>query len=150
MFFNAITISDITNASGTMLAPGIQYGTIHLYQSKPIGPKVKQPCPNLRSWSHWRKLLRLFSSLDGCIHANSRLGYWIVGGPSLRRQWPYYLSRSKNLLYRPAQSHFNAHQLVCHEIFSFQHFEIHDTLPDDALSVDCYNRHNRTRRHHHR
>ena len=140
MFFNATTISDITNASGTMLAPGIQYGTLHLYQSKPIGPKVKQPSPDPRSWSHWRKLLRLFSSLDGTLYANSCLGHWTVSGPTLRRQWPYYFSRSKNLLYRPTQSHFNAHQRVRHGIYSFQHLETHDALPTDALPVDCSNR----------
>jgi hypothetical protein len=57
LFYNALTLSDLTNATGTRLSPGISDGTILHSQSKPTGPRVKQPAPDSRAWSSWRKLL---------------------------------------------------------------------------------------------
>jgi hypothetical protein len=42
LLFNALTISDITNASGNRLSPGILDGTPFISQSQPKGSQVKQ------------------------------------------------------------------------------------------------------------
>jgi hypothetical protein len=89
LFFNAVTLSDITNASGTRLNPGVCNGTTLLSQSHPSGPRVKQPRPDNPAWASWRQLLRRFSDLTGVLHANHQLGDWLVSGGALRRQWPF-------------------------------------------------------------
>jgi hypothetical protein len=73
LFFNALTISDITNASGNRLSPGILDGTPLVSQSRPNSPHVKQPSPSLRAWTAWRKLLRLVSYRRGILHIPHRL-----------------------------------------------------------------------------
>jgi hypothetical protein len=84
LYFNALTLSDITTATGTCLEPGIQDGTKLCSQSQPIGPRIKQDTPDNRSWGSWCKLLRLFSSLDGTLHTPRKLGTWSVTGLALR------------------------------------------------------------------
>jgi hypothetical protein len=97
LHFNALTLSDITNASGTRLLPGIQDGTILLSQSWPKGPAVKQPSPGPLAWSSWRKLLRTVSNLQGLLHAPRCLGSWTVSGHDLSRSWPHLYSPTRNI-----------------------------------------------------
>ncbi len=139
LFFNAIPLSDIASASGTRLAPGIHDGTPLQSNSRAIGPKVKQHTPDARSWGSWRKLLRLFSSLDGTLHAANKLGPWTVLGPALRREWPFYYSHSTDQLIRPHAETFLVYQKIRPRIYDYNHSTT-STLPDNATPVDCQER----------
>jgi hypothetical protein len=130
--FNATMASDLTNASGTHLADGITDGRILPSQSLPRGAKVNQPSPDSRSWAAWRKLLRLFSSLDGTLHATHTLGPWTVSGPDLTCKWPFYYSSSKQLLFQPTGDSFQTHQPIRDRIFAFTPTETHNNLPNHS------------------
>jgi hypothetical protein len=92
LYFNVNTLSDVTNASGTRLLPGILDGTILISQPRSRGPKVKQPSPDNTAWAAWRKLLRLLSNLHGNLHVNRKLGPWTCTGTELCKSWPFLYS----------------------------------------------------------
>ena len=103
LHFNALLLSDITNAAGSRILPGILAGTILASQSHPTGPKVKQPSPDARAWTAWRKLLRRISDYHGHLHPSHTLGPWNKSGSDLRRRWPFLHSPALNTLYRSNQ-----------------------------------------------
>jgi hypothetical protein len=117
LFFIALTISDITNASGDRLSPGILDGTPLISQSQPKGPQVKQPSPSPRAWTAWRKLLHLVSDRQGILHIPHPLSQWTNSGNQLRRQWPFLYSTSSNSLYRSFEATFEVSGKVPH-VFS--------------------------------
>jgi hypothetical protein len=99
LFFNALTLSDITNASGNRISPGILDGTTLLSQSQSKGPGVKQPYSAPRAWRAWRKLLRIVSEFRGCLHIPHRLSHWTISGENLRRRWPFLYSATSDYLF---------------------------------------------------
>jgi hypothetical protein len=99
LHFNALTLSDVTNATGTRLLPGILDGTTLLSQSRTKGPAIKQPSPDSTSWGSWRKLFRRIADIRGTLHMHHRLGPWTVTGNDLRRSWPFLFSVTTNTLY---------------------------------------------------
>jgi hypothetical protein len=69
LHFNALLLSNITNAAVSHILPGILDGTMLVSQSKPRGPKVKQLSSDVRAWKAWRKLLRQISDFYDCPHS---------------------------------------------------------------------------------
>jgi exonuclease III len=141
LFFNALTLSDISNASGTRLSPGILDGSILLsLQSTPKGPKVKQPPPSDRAWTAWRKLLRHISDLRGNINYPQQLGNWTVSGPNLRRQWPFLYSPSHDSLYRSFHTSYEVSRPVRPRIYDFSPHSTSLSIPADSVPVECEER----------
>lgn len=140
LHFNALTLSNITNATGTQLLPGITDRTILLNQSRPKGPAVKQPSPGPQSWTAWQKVLRTIINLHGILHAPRCLGSWTVSGPALSRSWPYIYLPTQNLLFRPQNTNFEELTSVHTSIFSFEPSATSPCLPDDATPVNCVER----------
>ena len=56
-FFQALTLSDICNAAGTLLAEGIYAGTPSSTQSISLLKEPYQESPNLSTWYIWRRFL---------------------------------------------------------------------------------------------
>ena len=57
LFFQALTLSDICNASGQSLADGIYSGIASPSQSSSLLTEPYQESPNSRTWSLWRRFL---------------------------------------------------------------------------------------------
>jgi hypothetical protein len=106
LLFNALTISDITNASGNRLSPGILDGTPFISQSQPKGSQVKQLSSSPWAWTAWRKMLRLVSDRWGILHIPHWLHEWTTSGNQLRRRWPFLYSPSSDSLYRSFEATF--------------------------------------------
>jgi hypothetical protein len=140
LYFNALLLSDITNANGTRILPGIHDGTLLASQSKPSGPKVKQPTPDLRAWTAWRKLLRQVSNFHGQLHAPLILGSWSVSGQNLRRIWPFLHSPSVNVLYRSQPNTYEVLPPIRCGVYNYAPGHTTPLLPIYAIPVDCIER----------
>jgi hypothetical protein len=140
LFFKALTISDITNASGNRLSPGILKGTPLISQSQPKGPRVKQPSPSPRAWTAWRKMLRLVSGCRGILHIPHRLHEWTTSGNQLHRRWTFLYSPSSDSLYRSFEATFEVSGKVRTRVFSFTSNQTVSVAPPDVVPVDCEER----------
>jgi hypothetical protein len=96
LYLQILTISDMTNATGTRLAPGIRHG-IHLWsQSKSKFQESHQERPNKAFWTIWRRFLNTLSNFHGYLF--TPLGSWLFPADRLRRLWPFILSPSSDSL----------------------------------------------------
>ena len=87
LFLQAITVSDITDPSGTHLFPGIEKGTESPWMSKNNWHCTNQAKPSTASWKQWQKALSLFST-NGILHGP--LLEWTLPIPTQRRSWRAY------------------------------------------------------------
>ena len=55
LYLNVTTLSDITNAQGHQLDPGIYYGNLESIQAQCMWQCVNQKKPDGSSWKVWRK-----------------------------------------------------------------------------------------------
>jgi hypothetical protein len=61
LYLQAVTVSDISTASGTHLAPRIRSGDPTLWSGVTRYHKTNQVCPNSTSWQLWSKAMELIS-----------------------------------------------------------------------------------------
>ena len=90
LYLQAITISDITTASGTQLRLGILAGVLLINSNTTQLKEFCQQCPDATSWRIWRKASKLFSTKHGKLH--QPLTEWLHHPSSLRQQWPSYFN----------------------------------------------------------
>jgi hypothetical protein len=64
LYLQAVTVSDISNATGTYLAPRIRTGDPTLWSGVTTYHKTNQSRPNSTSWRLWSKAMELFSEED--------------------------------------------------------------------------------------
>jgi hypothetical protein len=62
LYLQAVTISDIANASGTRIADGILKGDLSLVPSRTKWHLVNQAKPDRTTWRVWRRACDLFST----------------------------------------------------------------------------------------
>jgi hypothetical protein len=98
LYFNVITISDITNAAGTHIDSHYWNGTDGNTRSHTTWHKCLQEFPeNTITWTMWRKALKLFSSQDRKL--NKPLGQWLHTPINQRMAWPFYLDHHTKTFY---------------------------------------------------
>ena len=133
LFFQALTLSDICNARGTSLALGIYKGEPSWHQSRSLLQEPYQANPNSRTWSIWRRFLRMLCPNKQDLPIP--LGIWYAG-LSKRRRWPAYFSPSMNYLYTYDGEVYHSHTRLSWDTFSFSIFQENDDLPYDATPID--------------
>jgi hypothetical protein len=134
LFFNALRISDITNASGNRLSPGILDGT-----------PLKRP-PS-------KTTVTIPSSLDslaqtappcerplGILHIPHRLSQWTTSGNQLRHRWPFLYSPSSDSLYQSFVATLEVSGKVRTRVFTFTSNRTVSVTPPNAVPVDCEER----------
>ena len=97
LYLQAITISDITTASGTHLRPGVLAGVLLINSNTTQLKEFCQQRPDDTSWRIWRKACKLFSTKQGKLH--QPLTEWLYHPSALRQQWPVYLNPVDQSLY---------------------------------------------------
>jgi hypothetical protein len=65
LFLNVITLSDITNAAGTHLIPGVEWGEHDLFPSSSTHHAPRQSSPVMLFWTYWQRLLRIIALPTG-------------------------------------------------------------------------------------
>jgi hypothetical protein len=136
LYLQILTISDMTNATGTRLAPGIRHGT-HLWsQSKSKFQEIHQELPNEASWSIWRRFLNTISNFHGYLFT-PLMGPWLFPADRLRRLWPLVLSPSSDSLYVHSSDEYQIHSCVRVRIYSFTMITTVRLQPGDGVPIDC-------------
>ena len=132
LFLQAITVSDVTSASGTHLFPGIDKGRDSDWISSTTWHHTNQGNPSVASWKQWKKALDLFST-DGALH--TPLYQWLIPVPSQRRKWRAYLEPHENKVYL-----FNSGKYEIHcrgrYAYDFQTSAVSYKPPSHSIPVD--------------
>jgi hypothetical protein len=89
LFLQAVTISDLTDATGHTLDPSKLSGTPISSSSTTTWLHVNQDRPSSEIWTLWNKANRIWSHHDGTLH--NPLGQWLVPRKSQRQQHFAYL-----------------------------------------------------------
>jgi exonuclease III len=135
LYLQILTLSDMTNAKGNRLAPGIRQG-IHLWsQSKSNIREIHQERPDDTSWIIWRRFLNTFSTFHEYLHQH--VGSWLQPSVKLRRSWPYIYSPSGNTLYVRSGLQYEIHPCIRTRLYSFDMTMAVSLQPADGIPVDC-------------
>jgi hypothetical protein len=135
LYLQVLTISDMCNATGDRLAPGIRHGQ-HLWsQSKSDIQEIHQERPNEASWTIWRRFLNTLSNFHGCLYHS--LGDWLQPAAKLRRSWPTLYSPSSDSLYVCSGDQYEIHPYFRTRIYSYDTVATVRHQPEDGVPVDC-------------
>jgi hypothetical protein len=86
LYLQAVTISDIANASGTRIADGILKGDLSLVPSHTKWHLVNQAKPDRTTWRVWRRACNLFST-SGTLHID--LSDWNKSPSKQQLSWSF-------------------------------------------------------------
>jgi hypothetical protein len=87
LYLQAVTNSDISNASGSRSFWGIQKGNTTKIQSPTAWHHTVQAKPSATSWKQWKQACTLFTT-SGILH--DQLEEWLVPHHEQLCQWPDY------------------------------------------------------------
>ena len=137
LYLQAITISDITTATGTYLRPGVSKGVLLINSPTTQLKEFRQQCPDATSWRIWRKACKLISTKNGKLHRP--LTDWLHHPSSLRQQWSSYIDPSDNSLFIRRYSGFDICKL-CKDGIHRTTGHTTNTVPDTCAPVDATSR----------
>jgi hypothetical protein len=130
LYLQAVTISDIANASGNRLADGILKGDLSVAPSRTTWHLVNQAKPDRSTWQVLRRACDLFST-SGTLH--TEITEWTVPPSMQRRSWTFYYDPATNrLLFQHRPGEFTAHSR------QNSTFEFIPTSSCTAVPPTCY------------
>jgi hypothetical protein len=138
---NVITISDISNAAGTHLIPGVEWGEMEQFPSTSNHHETIQPRPEVFFWIYWQRLLHIIAHPDGTLR--TPLGPWLHDGSTLRRTWNTYFDIRYNFLYRQTPEGWTQYELFDTRFLNGIHRDWTPTQSSvpvtiEQLSRDCW------------
>jgi len=135
LYLNAVTVADITNASGTAVRAEMWWGE-HNTAVDSNGQVNRREKPiSAGSWALWRKFLRLFAKRDKTLI--TPLGHWTASALSARRKWPYlYLPDTQDIIER-TDNGFVLYACTSGTMYAPRH-NTH-IVPPNAVPVDVSN-----------
>jgi hypothetical protein len=98
MYLQAVTISDISDATGQQLDRSKMLGKPNAKSSTTTWIQINQERPSEVEWKLWRKANLLWSNVLGELRTH--LGQWLVSRPRQRQQQFAYLHRNRRLYVR--------------------------------------------------
>jgi hypothetical protein len=158
-------ISDLCTADGTFVLPNVHKGERSIRQSSSRLHEINQHRPNEVTWGIWRNFLKTICTkgndamYETCtsginevkevgtrLRLNRPLGDWLVRANDSERLWPFYYSRTHNVLYQSYRREwhkqgiftFDRHQGSNEEIFAYDTCGNVSTLPNDAVPVGVH------------
>jgi hypothetical protein len=139
LYLQAVTVRDISLASGTSLAPGIRNGHPTLWSGVTRYLKTNQACPNAATWKIWSRTMDLLATPDDMLYVTLR--QWMVPPSRQRCLWPVYYDPRKDSLYFRRWHTFERHRQSSN-VFPYLPYTDDQHLPETAypvsvLEVDC-------------
>jgi hypothetical protein len=108
LYFNVVTVSDITNAQGTHIDEHYWSGKDSEIRNHTTWHKRLQDKPaSAKSWGLWRKALHLFA--HGNRQLDNPLGKWLYTPENQRMAWPFYYDPIGSTFYRRNNETFLAY-----------------------------------------
>jgi len=98
LYLQVVTISDITDATGTHLDQSKLHGIPDAQSSTTTWIHVHQDRPSEDEWKLWKKANRIWSTIHGELH--TAMGRWLHPRPSQCQQYFAYLHRNRRLYIR--------------------------------------------------
>jgi hypothetical protein len=98
LYLQVVTISNITDATGTHLDQSKLHGIPDAKSSTTTWIHVHQDRPSEDEWKLWKKANRIWSTIHGELH--TAMGRWLHPRPSQRQQYFAYLHRNRRLYIR--------------------------------------------------
>jgi hypothetical protein len=108
---SAVTISDITDVSGSSLDQSKLHGRPSLMSSTTTLLHVNQDRPSMAKWTLWRKANLLWSDSSGNLH--QPLGLWLMPIQQQRNQHIAYKLPTKMIVYQPRGHNDYTQTSVC-------------------------------------
>ena len=138
MYLGVVSVSDITNAAGTELLPGMYNGELDSVPNTNQWHQVHQKKPGKDSWKQWRRACRLVAHQGKKLYTT--LGDWTIPAAELRRQWTHWHDPDTNLLYVLDEDEtFTAHQQLVRD-HDKDSLRVGEALPPVAKPVDVKDR----------
>ena len=132
LYLQAVTVSDITTATGTKLAPGIRQGRPTLWSGVTKFHKTNQTKPNSTTWRLWSRALNLISNKHDELFVPLR--QWIEPPHRQRQVWAVYFDPFTDSLYFPKLGTLEKHTKTA-GFFPYAYTGWSSTLPDHAYPV---------------
>jgi hypothetical protein len=141
LFLNVVTLSDITNAAGTHLIPGVDWGELDLFPSSSTHHAPRQSSPVMFFRKYWQRLLRIIALPSGRLR--TPLGPWLKPGSELRRTWNSYFDLRYKFLYRQTSTDWLQYELFDTRFINgiprpWQPTTYSVPVTVQALSKDCW------------
>lgn len=140
LFLKVMTLSDITNGTGTQLRHGVLQGTMmELNTTQYLWPR--QDRPGITSWRLWRKAMKTVFMRQVGLHLKQELilGEWNDGKSS---QWNWFLVRNTQRVYQRARNTWRVYRrrgrgrIGMHSPFTY--FSDALSLPSSAKRCTVY------------
>ena len=131
LYLQAITISDISAASGHRLLDGVTRGTECTWGSRTVWHHTNQTKPSVASWKVWERALNLFST-KSVLHLP--LLHWLLPPSDQRRVWPSYYDPDSDVLILSNDGVYTTH-LRCCNTFDHDSTGIIPSLPSGSYAV---------------
>ena len=132
LYLQAVTVSDISDATGANLAPGIRLGTPTLWSGVTRSHKTNQAKPNLATWKLWSRALSLIASPKDELHVPLR--QWIVPHHRQRQSWAVYYDPASDSILFPRLGTYERHKKI-DGVFSYEYQGWTSQLPTPAYPV---------------
>jgi hypothetical protein len=133
LYLQAVTVSDITNASGTWIFPGIQKGDTRQVTSTTTWHQTVQEKPDRASWKLWSKALSSFST-RGMLH--NQLYGWILPPNEQRRKWQTYYDPTTDYLLKCNDKSYDVHYR-CRQTFGYEPSATQQSISPKSYPVDA-------------
>ena len=136
LYLNVTTVSEITNANGNIIDPGMLEGNKDSINTSSRWQAVHQKRPDKTSWKLWKRVCK---SISVKIHHRQYLveplGSWIVKPEQMRREWPFWHDPIQNLLYHKTNGEIHEHRRLLYDFDKDIHLVV-DNIPAAAVPVD--------------
>ena len=132
LYLQAVTVSDISIASGDSLAPGVLYGEPTIWSGTTRYHKTNQCKPDPATWRLWSRAMKLIATPDGTLRVP--LLQWIVPPHQQRQSWIAYYDPSSDSLYIRKQGVYEIHQQN-NGSFPYTYTSLQSIVPPTAYPV---------------
>jgi hypothetical protein len=115
LYLQAITVSDISNATGTTLMPGIRSGDYTLWSGVTHYHKTNQAKPDTSTWRLWSRAMSLIADPNENLYIPLR--QWIPPPHRQRFIRPFYYDPLTDGLYFTRTDCFDYHRRISRRLF---------------------------------
>ena len=132
LYLQAITVSDVSTATGDKLAPGIRIGQPTLWSGATRLHKTHQDKPNPSTWRLWSIAMNLLADVNDKLYVPLR--QWILPHHQQRQLWTVYFDPMTDSIFFPKAGIYEKHA-KSKNLFPYDYSGWSKILPQEAYPV---------------